>query len=56
MIQNIDIKANWDQIKRKQNIINMSNQKEKKSRIPYEYQVEDQMLLAVSFHSCHKFG
>jgi hypothetical protein len=37
--------ANWDQIqKRKQDIINKSNQKENKNQIPYEYKVGDQML------------
>jgi hypothetical protein len=46
MIHNIAFRANWDQIqKRKQDIINKSNQKENKSRIPYEYKVGDQVLL-----------
>jgi hypothetical protein len=48
MIHNIAFKVNWDQIqKRKQEIINMSNQKENKnkSQIPYEYKVGDQVLL-----------
>jgi hypothetical protein len=37
MIHNIAFIANWDQIqKRKQDIINKSNQKENKSRIPYK--------------------
>jgi transposase InsO family protein len=46
MIHNIAFKANWNQIqKRKQDIINKSNQKENKSRIPYEYKVGDQVLL-----------
>jgi hypothetical protein len=46
MIHNIVFRANWDQIqRRKQDIINMSNQKENKSRISYEYKVEDQVLL-----------
>jgi hypothetical protein len=31
--------------KRKQDIINKSNQKENKSQIPYEYKVGDQVLL-----------
>jgi hypothetical protein len=31
--------------KRKQDIINKSNQKEKKTQIPYEYKVGDQVLL-----------
>jgi hypothetical protein len=36
MIHNIAVRVNWDQIqKRKQNIINKSNQKESKSKIPY---------------------
>jgi hypothetical protein len=46
MIHNIAFRANWDQIqKRKQDIINNSNQKENKSRIPYEYKVGDQVSL-----------
>jgi hypothetical protein len=46
MIHNISFKANCDQIqKRKQDIINKSNKKEKKSLIPYEYKVGDQVLL-----------
>jgi hypothetical protein len=46
MIHNIASRANWDQIqKRKQDIINKSNQKEIKSQIPYECKVGDQMLL-----------
>jgi hypothetical protein len=46
MIHNITFRANWDQIqKRKQDIINKSNQKENKSQIPYEYKVGDQVLL-----------
>jgi hypothetical protein len=48
MIHNIAFRANWDQIqkrKQKQDIINKSNQKENKSRIPYEYKVGDQMSL-----------
>jgi hypothetical protein len=46
MIHNITFRANWDQIqKRKQDIINKSNQKENKSRIPYEYKAGDQVLL-----------
>jgi hypothetical protein len=49
MIQNIAFRANWDQIqKRKQDIINKSNQKENKSWIPYEYKVGDQVLLETS--------
>jgi hypothetical protein len=37
MIHNISFRANWDQIqKRKQDIINNSNQKENKSQISYE--------------------
>jgi hypothetical protein len=45
MIHNIAFRANWDQIqKRKQDIINKSNQKENKSQIPYEYKVGDQVL------------
>jgi sporulation protein YlmC with PRC-barrel domain len=46
MIHNIDFRANWDQIQtRKQDIINKSNQKENKIRIPYEYKVGDQVIL-----------
>jgi hypothetical protein len=48
MIHNIAFRGNWDQIqKRKQDIINNSNQKENKncSKIPYEYKVGDQVLL-----------
>jgi hypothetical protein len=48
IIHNIAFRANWDQIqKRKQDIINKSNQKENKnnSQIPYEYKVGDQVLL-----------
>ena len=46
MIHNIAFKANWNRIqKRKQDIINKSNKKENKSRIPYEYKVGDQVLL-----------
>jgi hypothetical protein len=46
MIHNIAFRANWDQIqKRKQDIINKSNQKENKSRIPYEYKVGAQVLV-----------
>jgi hypothetical protein len=46
MIHNIAFKANWNQIqKRKQDIINKSNQNVNKSPIPYEYKVEDQVLL-----------
>jgi hypothetical protein len=48
MIHNIAVRANWDQIqRRKKDIINKSNQKEnkRKSQIPYEYKVGDQVLL-----------
>jgi hypothetical protein len=46
MIHNIAFKVNWDQIKtQNQDIIEKSNQKENKSRIPYEYKVGDQLLL-----------
>jgi hypothetical protein len=48
MIHNIAFRENWDQIqKRKQDIINKSNQKENKNcnQIPYEYKVGDQVLL-----------
>jgi hypothetical protein len=48
MIHNIVFRENWDRIqKRKQDIINKSNQKENsnKSQIPYEYKVGDQVLL-----------
>jgi hypothetical protein len=49
MIHNIAFRANWDQIqKRKQDIVNKSNQKENKSRIPYEYKVGDQVILETS--------
>jgi hypothetical protein len=50
MIHNIAFRENWDQIqKRKQDIINKSNQKENKdkSQISYEYKVEDQVLLEI---------
>jgi hypothetical protein len=41
-IHNIAFKADWERIqKRKQGIINMSNRKENKSRIPHEYKVGD---------------
>jgi hypothetical protein len=48
IIHNIDFRENWDRIqKRKQDIINNSNQKENKnnSQIPYENKVGDQVLL-----------
>jgi hypothetical protein len=46
MIHNIAFRVNWGRIqKRKQDIINKSNQRENKSRIPYEYKVGDQVLL-----------
>ena len=46
MIHNIAFKANWNRIqKRKQDLIYKSNNKENKSRIPYEYKVGDQVLL-----------
>jgi hypothetical protein len=48
MIHNIAFKAKWDRIqKRKQDIINKSNQKESKNKcqFPYEYKVGDQVLL-----------
>jgi hypothetical protein len=48
MIHNIGFRANWEKIqKRKQDIINKSNQKEKKIsiQIPYEYKIGDQVLL-----------
>jgi hypothetical protein len=48
MILNIAFRANWGQIqKRKQDIINKSNQKENKnkSKTPYEYKVGDQVLV-----------
>jgi hypothetical protein len=46
MIRNIAFRANWDQIQiQKQDIINKSNQKENKSRIPHEYNVGYQVLL-----------
>ena len=45
MIHNIAFRANWDRIqKRKQEIINKSNQKENKSGIPYECKVGYQVL------------
>jgi hypothetical protein len=57
MIHNIAFKANWDQIqKRKQHNINKSNQKENKNKslIPYEYKLEDQVLLETpeSYGNC----
>jgi hypothetical protein len=46
MIHNFALRENWDQIqKRKQVIINKSNEKENKSWIPYEYKVGEQVLL-----------
>ena len=40
MIHNIAFKENWNRIQsRKQDIINKSNKKENKKRIPYEYKV-----------------
>jgi sporulation protein YlmC with PRC-barrel domain len=46
MIHNIAFRANWERIQKiKQYIINKYNQKENKSRIPYEYMVGDQVLL-----------
>jgi hypothetical protein len=49
MIHNIAFRVNWDQIqKRKQDIINKSNQKENKNQIPYEYKVGDQVFLEIS--------
>jgi hypothetical protein len=48
MIHNIAFRANWDLIqkrKRKQDIMNKSNQKENKSQLPFEYKVGDQVLL-----------
>jgi hypothetical protein len=46
IIHNIAFRANWDQIqKRKQDIINNSNQNENKIQIPYKYKVGDQVLL-----------
>jgi hypothetical protein len=50
MIHNIAFRENWDWMKkRKQDIVNKSNQKENenKSRIPYEYKVGDQVLLEI---------
>jgi hypothetical protein len=45
MIHNIAFRENRDQRqKRKQDIINYSNQKEIKIQIPYEYMVGDQVL------------
>jgi hypothetical protein len=46
MIHNVAFRSNWYWIqKRKQDIINKYNQKETKSRIPYEYKVGEQVLL-----------
>jgi hypothetical protein len=50
MIHNIAFRANWNKYKkqrRKQDIMNKSNQKENKncSQIPYEYKVGNQVLL-----------
>jgi hypothetical protein len=46
LIQYNALRSNWDQIqRRKQEIINMSIQKEDNSRIPYEYKVGEQVLL-----------
>jgi hypothetical protein len=46
-MHNIAFRSNWDQIqKRKQEIINKSDQKEKnKSQVPYEHKDGDQVLL-----------
>jgi hypothetical protein len=54
MIHNIAFRANWDQIqKRKEDIINKSNQKENKinSQVPYEYKVGVQVLLENTWDS-----
>jgi hypothetical protein len=46
LIHNIAFRAYWDRIqKRIQDVINKSDQKENKSRIPYDYKVVDQVLL-----------
>jgi hypothetical protein len=48
MIHNIDFRANWNRIqKRKQYIVNKSNQKENnnKSQIPHEYKIGEKVLL-----------
>ena len=46
MIHNIAFKANWNRIqKRKQDLIHKSNKRENKGCIPFEYKVEDQVLL-----------
>jgi hypothetical protein len=46
MIHNIAFKANWNRIQeRKQDLIDKSNSKENKSRIPYEYKLGSQVLL-----------
>jgi hypothetical protein len=44
MIHNISFRANWDRIQ-KQDVMKKSNQKENKSRIPYEYKAGDQVLV-----------
>jgi hypothetical protein len=46
MIHNISFKENRGQIQKiNQDIIDKSNKKENKSRIPYEYKVGDQVIL-----------
>jgi transposase InsO family protein len=46
MLLNIAFKANWEHIrKRKQDIINASNKKENKNRLPHEYQTGDQVTI-----------
>ena len=48
MIHNIAFKANWNRIqKRKQDLINKSNHKENKNRVPYDYKVGEQILLNI---------
>jgi transposase InsO family protein len=47
MIHNVAFKANWDRIRRrKQHLINKLNEKENKNRLPYEYKIGDQVLVA----------
>ena len=46
MIHDISFKAKWNQIhKRKQDLINKSNNKENKSQVPYDSKVGEQILL-----------
>jgi hypothetical protein len=43
-IHNIGFREKSNQIQKKQDIVNKSNQEENKSQIPYEYKIRDQVL------------